>query len=74
MAVGSRYLLKPLRTLREACAEIRSAHPELMAEGCAGCPHGRLCEIYERLERLHRAQDENVKAKPPRKQAARRSR
>jgi hypothetical protein len=71
MAVGSRYLLKPLRTLREACAEIRSAHPELMAGGCAGCPHGRLCE---RLERLHRAQDENVKAKPPRKQAARRSR
>jgi len=74
MAAGSRYLLKPLRTLREACADIRAAHPELMAGDCACCPHGGLCAIYEQIERLHRAHIGQMKAKPPRKLAASRPR
>ena len=43
--MGSQYLLKPLRTLREACREIRVAHPELPTEDCDACLHGALCAI-----------------------------
>ena len=60
--MGSQYLLKPLRTLRQACRDTRVAHPELPSEDCDACPHGKLCAISEQIEHgLHgvRREDEN---------------
>jgi hypothetical protein len=48
--VASGYLLKHLRTLREACRDIAAAHPELAAPTCDLCAHGRLCVIDEQTE------------------------
>jgi hypothetical protein len=38
-------------TLRVACRDIATTHPELMAGDCAACANGKLCAIYERIER-----------------------
>jgi hypothetical protein len=50
MAVAIGYLLKHLRTLREACRDIAAAHPELTAPACDLCAHGQLCAIDEQTE------------------------
>jgi len=51
MAASSRYLSTPLRTLRQACREIKEARPGLTANECKACPNRKLCAINERLER-----------------------
>jgi len=33
MAICSPYLLRPLRTFRQACSDISVSHPELIADG-----------------------------------------
>jgi hypothetical protein len=48
--VASGYLLKHLRTLREACRDIAAAHPELAALTCDACAHRQLCAIDEQTE------------------------
>jgi hypothetical protein len=65
--MGSEYLLRPPRTLREACRDIRAAHPELMTEDCDTCPHGELCAISEQIERDRRGHGKKTKTKPSRK-------
>jgi hypothetical protein len=62
--VGSRYLLKPSRTLREACCDISVAHPELIGWGCDWCLHRELCAISERIKRDRRAHVVKMKTKP----------
>jgi hypothetical protein len=49
MALGSLYLIKPLRTLREACRDTSAAHPELITGDCDSCLHGKLCAISEQI-------------------------
>ena len=58
--MSSRYLLKPPRTLREACRDVRAPCPELMDPGLitcdrGSCPHRELCGISEQIER-HRSE------------------
>ena len=67
--MGSQYLLKPLRTLREACREIRVAHPELPTEDCDACLHGALCAISGQIERDLHGHVAKTKIKPSRKVA-----
>jgi hypothetical protein len=67
--MGSQYLLKPLRTLRQACRDIRVAHPELRTEDCDACPHGELCSISEQIERGLSGHVAKMKTKPSRKVA-----
>lgn len=54
MVASSKYLMVSLRTLRQACRDILRAHSELTAIACEACPHRKLCEINERLERGRR--------------------
>jgi hypothetical protein len=35
MAICSPYLLRPIRTLQQACSEISASHPELLPPGIA---------------------------------------
>ena len=67
--MGSRYLHKPLRTLRQACRGIRAAHPELPTGACDACPHGELCAMPEQIERGLRGRVAKMKTKPSRKVA-----
>jgi len=65
MAQARGYLLKPPRTLRQACREIRATHPEWITADCDACPHRGLCAISERIERdrrRHVAKNENQSA------------
>ena len=48
--MGSRYLLKPLRTLREACRDIRATYPESITWDCAACANGEFCAISEEIK------------------------
>jgi len=65
MVLCSQYLLKPPRTLREACRDTKAAHPELMVDDCATCPNSELCAISERIERDRRGahREEKMSAK-----------
>jgi hypothetical protein len=47
----SQYLLRPRRTLPEACREITARQPEQAVKKCGACAHVRLCASYERIER-----------------------
>jgi hypothetical protein len=67
--MGSEYLLKPPRTLREACRDIRAAHLELIMPDCYACLHGELCAISEQIERSLRGHVAETKTKPSRKVA-----
>jgi hypothetical protein len=49
--MGSHYLWKPPRTLRTACRNLAAIYPELTTGDCSACANGRLCAIYERIER-----------------------
>jgi len=49
--MGSHYLWKPPRTLRMACRDLAAIHPELTTGDCNACANGRLCAIYEQIER-----------------------
>ena len=69
ITMGSEYLLKPPRTLREACRDIRAAHPELIMADCDACPHGELCAISEQTERGLRGHVAETNTKPSRKAA-----
>ena len=48
--MGSAYLMRPPRTLREACKEIASTDPDFVAGDCEHCVNFELCTIYERIE------------------------
>jgi hypothetical protein len=50
----SEYLLRPRRTLPEACRDIAATHPERSVKDCAVCPNGQLCEWYRRIARDRR--------------------
>ena len=67
--MASEYLLKPPRTLREACRDIRAAPRELIMADCDACSHGELCAIPEQIERDRRGYVAKKKAKPSRKVA-----
>jgi hypothetical protein len=54
MVLCSQYLLKPPRTLREACRDTKAVHPELIVGDCATCANGELCAISEQIERDRR--------------------
>jgi hypothetical protein len=45
--MANAFLLKPLRTLREACRDTSAAHPELITGDCDSCLHDELCAISE---------------------------
>ena len=67
--MSSQYLIKPLRTLWQACRDIRGAHSELLTEDCDACPHGELCAISEQIERGLRGHVAKMKTEPSRKVA-----
>jgi hypothetical protein len=48
--MGSQYLMKPPRTLREACKEVAAIDPDFVAGNCEHCVNCELCAIYERIE------------------------
>lgn len=48
--MASEYLLKHPRTLRQACRDITTAHPELTRD-CDACALDKLCAICEQIER-----------------------
>jgi hypothetical protein len=50
----SRYLLVPLRTLRQACLDFSAANLESTTIDCGACTNRKLCESNERLERGRR--------------------
>jgi hypothetical protein len=50
-AMGSRYLWRPPRTLRMACRDSAATQPELAGRDCDACANGKLCAIYDRIER-----------------------
>ncbi len=45
MAPCSSYLLRPVRTLRQACNDISASHPELIPLDCDVC--AERCAVYE---------------------------
>jgi hypothetical protein len=47
--MGSEYLMRPPRSLREACKEVAASDPEFVAD-CELCVNRGLCAIYERIE------------------------
>jgi hypothetical protein len=67
ITLASEYLLKPPRTLREACRDIRAAPRELIMADCDACSHGELCAISEQIERGLRGHVAEMKTKPSRK-------
>ncbi len=67
--MGSKYLLKPPRTLREACCEHRATHPEMSTRHCDECPHGALCAISEQIETDRRGRVVKIRTRSPRKVA-----
>jgi hypothetical protein len=69
----SGYLLKPLRTLRKACRDMRAAHPGLIIWDCDSCPHGELCAISEQIERERLGKVAKMQTKPSRKSSNARS-
>jgi hypothetical protein len=48
--MGSQYLMKPPRTLREACKEVAAIDPQFAAGDCEHCINYELCTIYQRIE------------------------
>jgi len=48
--MGSDYLTRPPRTLREACKQIAATDPEFVAGDCECCVNSELCAMYERIE------------------------
>ena len=48
--MSSRYLLKPQRTLREACRDAQRPYPEMENLESDSCPHNDLCKIPDRIE------------------------
>jgi len=50
----SEYLLKPIRTLRQACRDLAAAQPVSTAIDCDSCGNRELCNISEQLERDRR--------------------
>ena len=48
--MGSQYLMKPPRTLREACKEVAATDPDFVAGDCEHCINDELCAIYQRIE------------------------
>lgn len=47
----SGYLSMPVRTLRQACRDIATAHPERMRPRCSRCDLRRVCLRLERSTR-----------------------
>jgi hypothetical protein len=47
VALCSPYLLRPLRTLRQACREISASHPELILPDCEACAGAESCMVYD---------------------------
>ena len=45
MAHCSPYLLRPLRTLRQACSDIAASHPELIPPDCEACAGAESCAV-----------------------------
>jgi hypothetical protein len=60
--MGSKYLLKHPRTLREACRDNRAARRELINADCDACSHGELCAISEQIERDRREREDESQA------------
>jgi len=48
--MGSEYLTKPPRTLREACKQIAATDPDFVVRDCECCVNSELCATYERIE------------------------
>ena len=48
--MASRYLLKPLRTLREACRDTALTDHGLLAKDCRSCVLADLCIVNEQIE------------------------
>ena len=49
--MGSEYLMKPPRSLREACKEIATTNPEFVPADCEHCVNKELCGIYQQIDR-----------------------
>jgi len=47
VALCSPYLLRPLRTLRQACSDISVSHPELIPLDCEACTGAERCMVYD---------------------------
>ena len=47
MALCSQYLLRPLRTLRQACSDISASHPELIPPDCEACTGAEKCVVFD---------------------------
>jgi len=47
VASCSQYLLRPLRTLRQACSDISASHPELISPECEACAGAERCVVYD---------------------------
>ncbi len=47
MATCSKYLLRPPRTLRQACRDTSGSQSELAVKDCGRCANRELCEIDE---------------------------
>lgn len=45
MALCSPHLLKPLRTLRQACSDIAATYPELIPPDCEACAGAESCAV-----------------------------
>jgi hypothetical protein len=48
--MGSQYLTRPPRTLREACREMAATNAEFIDGDCERCINSKLCAFYERIE------------------------
>src|SRR3974377_1765270 len=50
MVACSPYLLRPVRTLLQACRDVAAAHPELPIRECRLCAHVSLCALYRQRQ------------------------
>ena len=48
--MSSRYLHKPLRSLRQACCDVSAVHPELKSGDCNVCRNKEICASAESNE------------------------
>ena len=46
--MASQYLLRPIRTLKQACRDFAVAHPQARKEDCPTCGNRFLCARTER--------------------------
>ena len=46
--MASQYLLRPIRTLKQACRDFAAAHPQARGKDCPTCGNYLLCAKSER--------------------------